>query len=314
MKKTFIFLLFILCVSCKKNNQEDPVPSEEGSNYRIDYVEYFNVEGGAYTVKSHYKYDVSNRISAVVSLNSSGDTLAVARYEFNAQGLLSRFSNTGEPVCYVYHYNNDSLVEHIEYYRDAAGTNINRHAYYRYTVDGELANMTNVYSNGSVDSTAFGNFVNGRPTTSSRYSREELGYDYYLTSKAKYTYDNRMNRIQTEITKYDDTTQFFTSIVQTYVPFQNRELWLKCTGGINVRLGGTPDDINSYSKNSDMDYEASYTSYSECGLSSDYSNTIQTQNNVGLPVTYRGVSNSYSCGILYSGPRNSFYKITYRRF
>lgn len=315
MKKLLLFLVLPAFIfSCKKNKEEDPAP-QLGSNYRVKYIEYTDPVTKAVTTKGVYTYNTSERVTKIAVLNASNDTTSVSLYEYNDKGLVSRFSNSSEPVCYVYAYTSDSLVESVTRYRNAAGTSLDYTTYYYYNSTRDLTCKVKRFENSFTvrDSLVLFDYVNGRPTTADYYQKTDG--DYFIVGKRKYTYDTYMNRIKTETTPYENVTQFYTASTAVFDTEQNHELLNNILGGINVSIGGSEDYINNNSRNSDKSYEEGFSQYFECGLSSSRENKIETKNDAGLPLTIRSISNRYTCGVLQTGsPSELLMKIYYRRF
>jgi len=315
MKKLLLFLfLLVFIFSCKKNKEEDPLP-QQGSNYRVQYVEYTDPVTSAVTNKAVYTYNASERVTKIAILNANNDTTSVSRYEYNDRGLISRFSNSGEPVCYIYAYTSDSLVESVTRYRNTAGTNLDYTTYYYYNSARDLMYLVKQFENSFTvrDSLVLFGYVNGRPTTADYYQKTDA--DYFIVGKKKYTYDAYMNRIKTETTPYGDVTQFYTASTAVFDTDEDDELLNNIIGGINVSIGGSDDYINNNSRNSNKSYEEAYSQYFECGLSSSRENKIETKNDAGLPLSIRSISNRYTCGTLQAGsPTELLMKISYRRF
>src|SRR5690606_17753968 len=71
------------------------------------------------------------------------------------------------------------------------------------------------------DSSIYSGYINGRPSLKIQYHKDLISNPYTISSKEKYTYDDRMNLIEVNHSFINDTTTFYISEEYTY--FQDSE-------------------------------------------------------------------------------------------
>jgi YD repeat-containing protein len=291
------FFLFTVVFSCKKVT-DAPAPAATQNQYRLKSI--VSVIGSD-TNTTIYTYDASGYLVAQNYSDKTGSVLQAITYAYNGDGYLSTYSfkakgDTANDYTETYEYNANHQVLKKKTYNNATSTpTLKTIKSYYYDTNKqlvyfvELDQQTGKYK----DSVVYGNYANGRPQTR-RYYQKDINDSYYLTAKAKYSYDARMNNIKIEETKYQDTTTFYTVWQESFTVLDDPIAWLKAS---SFELSMNYEDAYFvYSKDQNPDFSNGYTESAQCGMSSQVSKNILQKNGVGLPVKMQTTQTLYNCG------------------
>jgi hypothetical protein len=282
-------ILITLVISCKKKS-DDPQPSSTGGAYLLTKQLKKDMSGNFLLTTTDYTYDTSGRLLVKKITDNNFNNISYQEVNsYNGQGLMvmqyvkSRTGNSPFTyMSYTFTYDANNLVKIRTRYSDTTATTQNQTTNYTYDLNNQLSNMV-VATNVNKDSTSYSNYSNGRPGVEQSFASYSGIYSIFYTRK--YTYDSRLNRINTEITRYSPFTYVYNLEDNEY----NNSVMLAVEGTQNVNPSGEGDINIGSTKNIDNNLRTHSTSYlSGCeSKSNEITLDIQSFNAGGLPLQYK---------------------------